>query len=70
MDNPLTYFVGLAELDWQFAALLCLVTYTSHVIYRRHLSLAAIFNRRQRVQRELRNRRYGYGPRPFPRRYY
>lgn len=69
MDNPLTYFVGLAELDWQFAALLCLITFTYHVIYRRHLSHAAIFIRRQRVQRELRNRRYGYSAR-LSRRYF
>jgi hypothetical protein len=59
IDNPLTYLVGLAALDWQLAALFCLAMCSNLVIYRRHLSPAAILNRRQRVERELRQRRYG-----------
>jgi len=59
IDNPSTYLVGLAALDWQLAALFGLATFSNLVIYRRHLSPAAIFNRRQRVERELKQRRYG-----------
>lgn len=50
------YQLGLTEVDWQFATLLCLVSFSYLVIYRRHLSPAAIFNRRQRVPREVTQR--------------
>lgn len=66
MGNLLIYRAGLtdlAALDWQFAALLCFLTYSYLVLYRRHLSPTAIFNRRQRVQRELKQRQYGVRPR-------
>lgn len=59
IDNPSTYLVGLAALDWQFAALLGLLMFSNLVIYRRHFSPAAILNRRQREERELKQRRYG-----------
>ena len=59
MDNPLIYRAGLTALDWQFTALLCVITFSYLVLYRRHLSPAAIINRRQRVQRELKQRQYG-----------
>jgi hypothetical protein len=59
LGNPLSYLVGLAALDWQSAAVLCLVMFSHFVIYRRHLSPVAILNCRQRVERELRQRRYG-----------
>ncbi len=59
IDNPLTYLVGLAALDWQSVALFCLVTFSNLVVYRRHLSPAAISNRRQCMERELKQRRYG-----------
>ena len=59
MDNPLNYTVGLMQLDWQSAALLCCITFSYLVVYRRHLSPAAIILRRQRVQRALKQRQYG-----------
>ena len=59
IDNPSTYLVGLAALDWQLAALFGLVMFSTLVIYRRHLSPAAILNRRQRAERESKQRRYG-----------
>ncbi len=63
MDNPLIYHAGLAALDWQFAALLCVVAFSYLVLYRRHFSPTAIINRRQRVQRELKQSLYGVRPR-------
>ena len=58
IDNPLTYLVGLTALDWQSVALFGLVTFSNLVVYRRHLSLSAISNRRQCMERELKQRRY------------
>jgi hypothetical protein len=42
--------LGLADLDRQLNALLRFITLSYIVVYRRHLSPAAIFNRRQRAQ--------------------
>ena len=66
MNNSLIYpagLAGIADLDWQFVAVLSCITFSYLVLYRRHLSPAAIFNRRQRRQRELKQRLYGV-PRP------
>ncbi len=59
MDNPLIYRAGLTALDWQCMTLLCFITFSYLVLYRRHLSPTAIINRRQRVQRELKQCQYG-----------
>lgn len=59
MDNPLTYLVGLTALDWQPVALLALLMFSQLVVYRRHLSPKAIFNRRQGAGREQRQQGYG-----------
>ena len=59
LDNPLTFLVGLTALDWQSVALFGLVTFSNLVVYRRHLSPTAISNRRQCLERELKQRRYG-----------
>lgn len=65
MNNSLIYpagLAGIADLDWQSAAVLCCITFSYLVLYRRHLSPAAIFNCRQRVQRALKQRQDGARP--------
>jgi hypothetical protein len=56
MKNLLLYPagpLGLADLDWQFTALLCVITFSDLVVYRRHVSPAAIFIGGQRALCEL-----------------